>query len=792
MFLLKALGDVVWGRSEDSYLQLTSGQLIYHNTRTKTASKTQCVFKDATATIRKTTTPFNYQFIISRVFEEGEEELEETSDEPEEHERTFLIDEVIGLRKTGKSGGPYSITWADPDDDMCSYEYAIDDGVNEVTVAAFEQMVYHCMFERRYKKAYSEAQDEEIEKYVARVKAIAREEKEASLAPKTPTKVGTSKLVGTPETPATPFGRRPMDMSAAATPTPARPSKLGGKAAPETPVAGMAGAASGKSPKLATAVQVPKGEILSLVPSQLFVYNIGKMQHEFRGNVEASLIETEEYKFVLYVRDENPKLCCVVDDQMNGLFFNETLSFQWNQMDESEGFLFSWSLRFPDVGMFDRFRDTFVRCVYEAKNQEEFEKMAQSEKNYIINAFQEDVEMSDAGDWVEDEEEEEEEEDEEEDGEEADDDDEEEEQEAYEAGEKNSHLVVGYKHERSFVSRGNKIGVFKYTDDDQLAHHTTINGIKDMKGATFSPRKLMLHEQDSSMLLMAPNNPHSIFRMDLEAGKVVEEWNVDDIMTVDEILPENKYAQMTPQKTLIGINHNAIFRIDPRLSGKKRVDSESKQYVTKNQFSCAATTGKGELAVASEKGDIRLFNKLGIRAKTALPGLGDPIIGIDTTENGRWIVATCKTYILLVNTEIPSDEGGVTGSGPTGFQKPMGEKKPHPKRLQLKPEHVAWMGTEVNFTPAHFNAGEGDEKSIVTSTGPFVITWNFRRVKQGKLWDYQIKKYADNVVADNFKFGADRNIIVTLPGNVEMVSKTRLQTPTKMLKSRNGVVNSPY
>ena len=47
-----------------------------------------------------------------------------------------------------------------------------------------------------------------------------------------------------------------------------------------------------------------------------------------------------------------------------------------------------------------------------------------------------------------------------------------------------------------------------------------------------------------------------------------------------------------------------------------------KQYVVKNEFSCGATTGKGELAVASSKGDIRLYDKLDKRAKTLLPGFG--------------------------------------------------------------------------------------------------------------------------------------------------------------------------
>lgn len=116
-----------------------------------------------------------------------------------------------------------------------------------------------------------------------------------------------------------------------------------------------------------------------------------------------------------------------------------------------------------------------------------------------------------------------------------------------------------------------------------------------------------------------------------------------------------------------------------------------------------------------------------------------------------------------------------------------------PKRLQLKPEHVAWMGVEISFTPAKFNTSvSGEETSIVTSSGPFVISWNFNRVKVGHLTSYTIKRYDDNVVADNFKFGADKRIIVALQDNVEMISKSTLQTPTKMLKSRSTIVNSPY
>jgi hypothetical protein len=72
------------------------------------------------------------------------------------------------------------------------------------------------------------------------------------------------------------------------------------------------------------------------------------------------------------------------------------------------------------------------------------------------------------------------------------------------------------------------------------------------------------------------------------------------------------------------------------LDGNKMVSNSISQYKTKVGFSAAATTGSGQIAVASEKGEIRLFDRVGLsRAKTTLPGVGDPILGMDTTEDGK-------------------------------------------------------------------------------------------------------------------------------------------------------------
>lgn len=205
------------------------------------------------------------------------------------------------------------------------------------------------------------------------------------------------------------------------------------------------------------------------------------------------------------------------------------------------------------------------------------------------------------------------------------------------------------------------------------------------------------------MILQNPLAPGALYRLDLETGKVVDEYKVSEDFSVTNFIPDSKFAQTTQQQTFIGLSNNGLFRIDPRLNGLKLVESEFKQYATKNNFSVAATTESGRLAVASEKGDIRLFDKLGKNAKTALPALGDPILGIDVTADGRWVLATCRTYLLLIDTLIPEGAGKYAGS--SGFDRSFpAAQKPKPRRLQLSPEHVAQMQIEskegVNFTPA--------------------------------------------------------------------------------------------
>merc|ERR1712137_908936 len=226
------------------------------------------------------------------------------------------------------------------------------------------------------------------------------------------------------------------------------------------------------------------------------------------------------------------------------------------------------------------------------------------------------------------------------------------------------------------------------------------------------------------------------------------------------------------------MNAKSAFRIDPRISSKeKQMNNFGFRYQrsTDPSFSCAATTVNGDLIMGSSKGDVRLFNHNQIqnenrnqdmkaKAKNQLRLAGDPVLGVDVTMDGKWILATCETYLMVIPVKV---------DGVDGFEKSLtGERRLPGRRLELNRDHLWEMGGKVSFTVAHFNRDyDGNEKSIATSTGPYVITWDFRQVTRGILNKYQIKQYSDNIVDEQFKFGEDKAIVVTLPDDVKIAKR---------------------
>ncbi|KAF7775973.1 hypothetical protein Agabi119p4_4366 [Agaricus bisporus var. burnettii] len=760
MNIFRSLIGKVWqDPNAAEVVKISTGQLYLVRPGNIRSSR-ECIYNDAMATIRRVpTVEHNFQLVVTKVYDEGDQELLEDEDETDE-ERTFLISEELEFRTSYTDDEP-SFIWRDLNGDIDeSFEF-VATGTNEPTKAFFETCMYRAMFERKYKRSADQTKDSDLDEFIWHPPAA---------KPKSVSK------------------RKASRIEAAASPSQSAPDAP--PTAPPVPI----------SHPPAPSTYLPSNtEVLVQNEALLFLWDATKAEFIEQGVVMAVIVRrtNELFNYALVAHDGTRMLLAHhVSSDMNPRWAHRMSTFTWNTYG-SDRTGSSWCLQFASEAEYAEMSEALKRCIYETLHQTPWGKLKEDEQRYVMSST-EDVVMKDVQD-----EDEEDEEDEVLDELEVDKESDEEDDEVQEdeeglppllRGERNSQLTVGYKGDRSYVVRGNNIGVFNHSNDASIKYYATISKIATPKGKEFKPQNVMLHDQDTKMVLMNPGDPNSLYSMDIERGKVVEEWKVHEDIPVLNIAPDNKFAPMTREQTIVGTSGNALFRIDPRISGDKLVDSQYKQYVSKNKFSGVTTTKDGKLAVASEKGDIRLFDSIGKNAKTALPPLGDPILGIDVTADGRYVVATTKTYLLLIDTLI----GGGRYAGQLGFDRSFPvDAKPIPRRLRLRPEHVAYMG-ELSFSPARFNQGEGqEENAIVTSTGQFVIAWDFGKVKKGLVDRYEIKKYEDHVVQDNFKFGDDKEIIVALDNNVLAVNKNKLRKPTRYslagnTTSRSGIVNAPF
>ncbi|KAL2186529.1 VID27-domain-containing protein [Thermothelomyces heterothallicus CBS 203.75] len=738
----------------------------------------ELIFKDASARIRRTAQDYHYQLVVQRVYEEGEAELlaEEGEDAEadadvlagERDEKTFLLDEALHFRVENREGSERVLAWRDLSGDAGDvYEFVCDPTIQPSQVEQFEQIARRCQYERKYRKPHTTATEEDLAQFQFDEQPIPQASPIHS-----------------------PTITRSLDPS---------DSMVLGKPAANTRVkrenvreTGTAPANTSKENDMkppAVSAHPEAREILAAEVAELHFFDFPSGTFVLQdAAVTATVTEIGDWQYWLQVKSSDRDwLGIPVVADINPVFNFEFLSFIFNQFTD-DGSAYSWLLRFKDQPTLERFQDGLLQALWEQLNETKWSKIKDKERDYVADAFN-DLTMEDS---VQAEEEEEEEEEHAEEDEEEEDDrprsehydsDEDADDVEYKPKDNdvNKQLAVGYKHDRSFVVRGSKIGVFKHTPDNHLEFSTNISKVETPKGELFSPKKVMLHNEDRNLILQKDSEPNKLYRMDLEYGKVVDEWTVHEDIPVVTFAPENKFAQMTHEPTFLGISKNALYRVDPRLSGTKLVDAQLKQYVSKNDFSAIATTGKGYIAVASNKGDVRLFDRLGINAKTHIPALGEPIIGLDVSADGRWVLATCRTYLLLIDALQKSGKN----EGKLGFEKSFAaDDKPQPRRLALTPEHVAQFAYEtgkgVNFTPAKFNTGEGaEETSIITATGPYIIEWSLKKVLSGRKAPYLIKRYTDDVKADDFKFGTDKNVIVALPHEVNMVNHARLKKPTR-------------
>ena len=126
---------------------------------------------------------------------------------------------------------------------------------------------------------------------------------------------------------------------------------------------------------------------------------------------------------------------------------------------------------------------------------------------------------------------------------------------------------------------------------------------------------------------------------------LVSEYQIDKKYGLIDILPEVKHSKA--YNNFKGISSNSIYEIDPRL---EKGTENHKKYSTDPEFNTMSVDQKGNYAVGSETGEIRLYNKIGSNANCKYSSFGDKVLHLDSTKDGKWLLATFSQFLILLPT----------------------------------------------------------------------------------------------------------------------------------------------
>lgn len=287
--------------------------------------------------------------------------------------------------------------------------------------------------------------------------------------------------------------------------------------------------------------------------------------------------------------------------------------------------------------------------------------------------------------------------------------------------------------------------------------------------------------------MLTPQKKNVLVRLDTETGKNLGELELSFHAEVEEpfdaIVPVQKFAQLQAQGELVklvGTSRNSVFNLewDTRTPIDQIVLGEDQKHTKQGRthaFTSIATTSKGDIVVGDNEGVVRLFQSPGEkplkRAKTNLNQLADRVKAVDVSSDGEWVVWTTKEYLAVVNTKFEDPKSGARVSG---FHKSMGAARPDSLILRIPEDMKKKYGiTEVNFEGGRFDNGPHAnpesgliiEEDLVVSTGPFIVRWNFRKVKleyaKARPEDNCslppiIYKQAGNIIDKAFEYGESR------------------------------------
>ena len=498
-----------------------------------------------------------------------------------------------------------------------------------------------------------------------------------------------------------------------------------------------------------------KGTLMSLK-----IYKLDSQKFDYALTIESSegdLIVIDQIRddMVGQMMDsKDSKFFCWITNKCYVKIKGDCLGFSFNKNEESENFF-----------------NIFNKCKYEAKNKQPYGSLEEKNRIYLENSRNyKNI------DCFSDDEEEKEEKDEKEEKkkkkknrEELNDlDDKYNEVKLPNKEVINKFCIDALANDRTFwVTDDNQVVVYKTNiNDNTIEKLSSLPVIQEYEGKTVKLNKGLLYKGESNMLLLDQNNPYVLYQFDLPKGKIVSEWKTEKT-TISDICPKQREGQKTDEHVIYAVNKKAIFTLDERVNNKYNI-GEIKPYTQKNYANKIMSTTNGQFITGSERGELRLYDKFGIKAKNMFSLNGEPIRHIDISSDDQYLLITCDKYLLLIN--ILSNK-----NNENAFLKtiPFEERK-NPLTLQVKTSDIAKYGLkDANYTPARFNLSEDGINDIITSLGEFIIIWNYNDIRKGK-YKYTMKK-ADDLVVDNyFKMGSKNKIIVGMP------SKVRIQNLKKI------------
>ena len=534
-----------------------------------------------------------------------------------------------------------------------------------------------------------------------------------------------------------------------------------------------------------------KGEIYNYdtVKDELVNLNKGK-----KVILSVYHLDSQKFDYALCTETENGLLISIdrISEQINGQIMDNENSkfFCWitskcytNIVGECLGFLFD------ENEESELLKKILYKCNYETKNKEPFEKLDEDNRKILEratdyshnNCVSEDDDSKEREEELEEEKEKEKEEEEKK----------EEKKKRGRKSKKNREEIMdideNYKevesskeklnkfcmdsltNDRTFcVTDDNQIVVYKANEDeDSFEKLSSMPVIQEYKGKNVCFSQGLLYKSEQNMLLLDENNPYVLYQYDLPKEKIVSEWKTDKTI-ISDICSLKKNGQITDEPLIYGVNPKSIFTLDERVNNKNNI-ADIKTYAHKNNANKIMSNNNGQFVTGSSKGELRLYDKMGIKAKNLFSFYGDPIRYIDISSDDQYILLTCDKYLLLVNA------GNNIGEKNAFLKTVKTIERKTPLRLQIKTTDVARYGlNNANYTAAKFNVNKSGENNIITSLGEYIIIWNYNDIRKGKITNYKIKKVNDLVIDNYFKVGRGDKIIIAMPNKIRIQKQKKI------------------